>query len=284
MSYNWLITGASNGLGAALAIACLRAGHGVVATARNVPKAQQDFPEIQQKGGRWLRLDVTQPDTESIVRKAVKENDINVIVNNAGFGVRGVLEDLTVDDVRRQFETNVFGAVAVMKGAIPVFREREDGTIINLSSTAGMGGNPGSSVYSSSKFALEGMTEALALELKPFSIRCLIVQPGAFRTDFQVNVSRPSAGRLSEPYRGTTANEFMDKLENGHGNQPGSPEKAAQAIIETVTGKGQGEGLQGVGRLALGNDAVDRMRRKINELGGDIDKTEKLSRWAVYDS
>lgn len=95
MSFKWLITGASNGLGASLAIQALRAGHGVVATARNVPKAKKDFPEVEERGGKWLKLDVTQSDTEEIVHKVVQEDGINVIVNNAGFGGRGVLEDFT---------------------------------------------------------------------------------------------------------------------------------------------------------------------------------------------
>ena len=95
MSFKWLITGASNGLGAALAVQALRAGHGVVATARNVPKAEKEWPEVKERGGKWLKLDVTQPDTEEIVRKVVEEDGVNVIVNNAGFGGRGVLEDFT---------------------------------------------------------------------------------------------------------------------------------------------------------------------------------------------
>lgn len=95
MSYKWLITGASNGLGAALALQVLRAGQGVVATARNVPKAAKDFPEVEKRGGTWLKLDVTQPDCQEVVRKVVEEQGINVVVNNAGFGARGTLEDFT---------------------------------------------------------------------------------------------------------------------------------------------------------------------------------------------
>ncbi|KAF2096023.1 putative short chain oxidoreductase/dehydrogenase [Rhizodiscina lignyota] len=286
MSFNWLITGASNGLGATLAIHALRAGHGVVATARNVPKASKDFPEIEERGGKWLKLDVTQPDTEEVVRKVVQEQGINVIVNNAGFGGRGVLEDFTLPEVQKQFDTNVFGAVAVMKGAIPTWRERQDGTFVNISSVAGMVGNPGSSLYSASKFALEGFTEAIALELSPFNIRCLIVQPGGFRTDFQRNVLRPIKGRLSQPYEGTLVHKQMDRIEEGptgHGRQPGDPDKAADAIIEVVTKKGKGGAYEGVLRLALGNDAVDRARAKLKSWSSDVDRTEALGRGAVYD-
>ena len=188
--------------------------------------------------------------------------------------------------MQKQFDTNVFGAVAVMKGAIPIWRERKDGTFVNISSVAGMQGNPGSSLYSASKFALEGFTEAVALELSPFNIRGLIVQPGGFRTDFQVNVLRPVKGRLSKPYEDTLVHKQIDRIEAGpagHGKQPGDPDKAAKAIIEVVTQNSKGQKYEGVIRLALGNDAVDRARAKTKAWISDIDKTEALGRSAGYD-
>lgn len=194
-----------------------------------------------------------------------------------------MLTNNSLPEVHKQFDTNVFGVIAVMKGAIPTWRERKEGTFVNLSSTAGMLGNPGSSLYSASKFALEGLTEALAAELSPFNIRCLIVQPGAFRTDFQANIVRPARGRLSEPYVGTIAHQAMDRLESGHAKQAGDPDRAAKAIIEVVTQSGEGQAYHGLMRLALGNDAVDRARAKTKAWIGDVDKTEALSRGAIYD-
>lgn len=188
--------------------------------------------------------------------------------------------------MQKQFDTNVFGAVAVMKGAIPIWRERKDGTFVNISSVAGMVGNPGSSLYSGSKFALEGFTEAVATELSPFNIRALIVQPGGFRTDFQVNVLRPVKGRLSKPYEGTLVNNQIDRIETGpagHGKQPGDPDKAAKAIIEVVTQNGKGQKYEGVMRLALGNDALDRAKTKLKNWTSDVERTEALTKGAVYD-
>lgn len=189
---------------------------------------------------------------------------------------------ISLKEIQSQFDTNFLGAVAVMKGAIPIFRARKNGTIVNVSSTAGVAGNPGSSVYSASKFALEGLSEGLAAELSDFNIKVLIVQPGGFRTNFQGAVLRPEKGRLSEPYHGTTANKMMDKLESGHGKQPGDPEKAAQAIIDVVTGQGQGKDVQELIRLPLGNDAVDRWRATLNNLSENVDRTEGIARRAVY--
>ena len=185
-------------------------------------------------------------------------------------------------EIRTQFDTNFLGAIAVMKGAIPAFREHRTGTIINISSTAGVAGNPGSSVYSASKFALEGLSEGLAAELTEFGVRVMIVQPGGFRTNFQGAVMRPEKGRLSEPYQGTTANKMMDKLESGHGKQPGDPEKAAQAIVDAVTGEGLGKDVQGLIRLPLGIDAIERWRATLKSLTENVDKTEAIARNAVY--
>jgi NAD(P)-dependent dehydrogenase (short-subunit alcohol dehydrogenase family) len=177
-SFTFLITGCSSGLGAHIALAALAAGHHVIATARNVATAKQAYPSIEKQGGRWLALDVTSPDTETIIAKAAEAHNVNVLINNAGYALRGVLEDLKMSDLRAQFDTNVFGALAVTKGCIPHFRNNRNGTIVNISSTSGISGNAGYTGYAASKFALEGASEALAAELAPFGIRVLIVEPG----------------------------------------------------------------------------------------------------------
>lgn len=279
--HTFLITGCSSGLGAHIAQTALTAGHGVIATARNIAKAAKTYPAIEKHGGRWLELDVTSPDTEAIVAKAVADHNVNVLVNNAGYALRGVLEDLTMAELRAQFETNVFGALAVTKGCIPLFRKNRNGTIVNISSTSGISGNAGYTGYAGSKFALEGVSEALAAELAPFGIRVLIAEPGGLRTNFQAAVD--AHDDISEPYRGTIADQLAQRMKGVHGKQPGDPEKAAQAIVDTVTKVGRGADVEGVLRLPLGKDAVQRAYAKLESFSKDVEKVKHISESIVYD-
>ncbi|EMC97878.1 hypothetical protein BAUCODRAFT_67463 [Baudoinia panamericana UAMH 10762] len=281
--YRWLITGASSGQGAEIALAALRHGYHVIGTARNVVKAKEDYPNLEALGGVWLDLDVTSDDTQAIVERAVKEHSINVVVNNAGYGLRGVLEDLSMKQIRAQMDTNFFGAVAVTKGAIPTFRERGGGIIVMISSASGFTGTPSQSMYSASKFALEGLSESLAEELAPFGIRVLIAELGAYRTPFQSAVDKPS-NIISEPYKGTIADKTAQRITAGHGKQAGDPAKAAEAIIEVVTGECRGVNLRHVLRLPLGKDAVQRARSKIESFTRDIDSCKQLAEWASFDT
>jgi len=178
-------------------------------------------------------------------------------------------------------ETNFFGALAVTKGAIPFFREQRHGTIVMISSASALTGTPSQSLYSASKFALEGASESLAEELKPFGIRILVVEPGAFRTNFQSAVEKPE-GVMSEAYRGTTADLTAQRITAGHGRQDGDPVKAAKAIVDVVTGQGAGKDLQGVFRLLLGKDAVVRAHVKIKSLMEDTENTTSISNWASF--
>lgn len=155
----WLITGTSSGLGLSLTETVLRAGHKVLATARNPTKAALENPQITQLGGIWLELDVTKPDTSTVVAEYIKENGgvIDVVVNNAGYSLLGSIEDMTEQEIQSQFETNFFGTVRVLKGVLPFMREKRMGTVVNVGSSAGVYGWPACSMYSASKFALEGM-------------------------------------------------------------------------------------------------------------------------------
>lgn len=154
----WLITGASSGLGAAFAEVVLRAGHKVIATARNPAKAAQEYPQIAELGGTWLELDVTARDTATRVEDAIRAagGTIDVVVNNAGFSMLGCIEDMSEAEVEGQFNTNVYGPVRVLKGALPFMRAQRSGTVVNVSSIAGLDGLPSCAVYAGSKFALEG--------------------------------------------------------------------------------------------------------------------------------
>lgn len=157
-SKTWLVTGASSGLGAAVAETALQAGHKVIATARNCTKAAEDNPRILQLGGSWIELDVTSPNTTKIVDDAVNKAGgvIDVVVNNAGYSLLGSIEDMSEDEIELQFSTNVYGPVRALKGVLPYMRERKAGTIVNISSSAGIDGLPTCAMYAGSKFALEG--------------------------------------------------------------------------------------------------------------------------------
>ncbi|KAK3679613.1 hypothetical protein LTR37_021363 [Vermiconidia calcicola] len=285
-SYTWLITGASSGLGASIAHAALDAGHTVIAAARNVAKGRQSHPEIERKGGRWLTLDVTLTETHAIVAQAVRKHNVNVVVNNAGYALRGVLEDLSMDAIRAQFETNLIGALTVTKASIPHLRAQRSGTIVNISSTSGISGNAGYSLYAASKFALEGASESLAAELAPFKIRVLVVEPGAFRTNFQSAAASAEQG-VSDAYKGTPADAIAQRMRSVHGTQAGDPAKAGQAIVEVVTGQGRGADVVWNGgsvlRLPLGKDAVQRAYAKLNNFSANVEQVRHISEWAIFD-
>lgn len=159
----WFITGASSGLGTAMAETVLRAGHKVIATARNPAKADQENPQISKLGGVWVALDMTQPETTKKVEKAIQDAGgmVDVVVNNAGYSILGSIEDMSEEEIQLQFSTNVFGPIRVLKGALPFMRAKKSGTVINISSSAGLDGLPTCAMYAGSKFALEGMCVSL---------------------------------------------------------------------------------------------------------------------------
>jgi NAD(P)-dependent dehydrogenase (short-subunit alcohol dehydrogenase family) len=179
-------------------------------------------------------------------------------------------------------ETNFFGALAVTKGAIPHLRAKRRGTIVMISSASGFSGTPSQSMYSASKFALEGASESLAAELEPFGIRVLVVELGAYRTPFQSAVEKPDS-IISEAYKGTVADLTAQRITAGHGRQAGDPVKAAQAIVEVVAGGGRGADLQNVFRLPLGRDALSRAEVKMQSFAADMKRSKDLAGWAVFD-
>lgn len=163
MTSYWLVTGASSGLGVAIAEAALLAGHKVIATARNPTKAAQDNPQISKLGGTWIELDVTSFNTPKKVEDAINEAGgvIDVVVNNAGYSLLGSIEDMSETEIENQFSTNVYGPVRVLKGILPFMRARKSGTIVNISSSAGIDGLPTCAMYAGTKFALEGESTML---------------------------------------------------------------------------------------------------------------------------
>jgi len=279
----YLVTGASGGLGLALAEVALKTGHKVIATARNVSKAAQDHPQIEKLGGQWLQLDVNKVETQKTVEEAVQKlGKIDVLINNAGYSLLGSIEDMSEEELHDQMETNYFGAIRVMKGVLPTMRKQKSGTIVNITSIAGLDGRPSSGVYAASKFALEGLSEGLSHELAPFNIRVLIVEPGGFRTNFLGAYQEPAAG-VTKDYEGTPLTATLTYFREYNGKQPGDPTKAAQRIVEVIDGTGMAAGQPQLLRLPLGKDCLQRANRKVESLASNLKTMEAIASSTDFD-
>ncbi|WP_442679663.1 oxidoreductase [Sphingomonas sp. ASY06-1R] len=226
----WFITGCSSGFGQRLALAGARRGDRIIATARDIKTIEAMAAPF---GGRMiaLPLDVTDAAAaRAAVAKAVETfGGFDVLVNNAGYGLFGAIEEGTPEEYRPMFEVNVFGLIETTKAALPVLR-RSGGTIVNMSSGAGIAGGGGGGYYNAAKFAVEGISEALADELKPFGIRVLIVEPGPFRTDF-LGRSIAMAAREMPEYAASSRKHYRD---TNDGAQAGDPDKAIAVILQAV--------------------------------------------------
>jgi NAD(P)-dependent dehydrogenase (short-subunit alcohol dehydrogenase family) len=250
----WLITGCSTGLGRALAKAVIAAGHNAVVTARDVGRVA-DLASGNTDRVLPVPLDVTDTTqvTDAVGQAEEKFGGIDVLVNNAGYGYRAAIEEGDESDIRALFETQFFGAVAMIKAVLPGMRARHSGAIVNIS-TIGVQIMPaGSGYYAASKAALEGMSGALYAELKPLGISVTAVEPGGFRTDF-AGRSLTQSSTVIEDYA-ETAGKRRKEHDTAHGTQPGDPAKAAQAIIAAV------EAAEPPAFLLLGNDALSTYRR-----------------------
>ncbi|BEM00098.1 MULTISPECIES: oxidoreductase [Serratia] len=266
-----LITGVSSGFGQALARDALAVGHRVVGTVRN-SEALQAFGALDTQRAFGYLLDVT--DVERIdevvgeIESAV--GPIDVLVNNAGYGHEGILEESPLAELRRQFDVNVFGAVAMIKAVLPGMRQRRRGHIINITSMGSFITLPGISYYCGSKFALEGISETLSKELVPFNIHVTAVAPGSFRTDWagrsMVRSPRrlPDYDALFEPVR--------QARQEKSGKQLGDPVKAAHAMLALI------ESQTPPTHLLLGSDALSLVRQKLEALGKEIEQWEQLTR------
>ena len=266
----WLITGCSAGLGRHLAMAALAGGDRVMATARRA----EDLADLVAAGGERARgatLDVT--DAATVDRAVAGTIDafgrVDVVVNNAGYGSVGAVEELAMPDLRALMDVMFFGAVTVTKAALPHLRRQRGGAFVQISSMGGQLSMPGFGAYCAAKFALEGLSEALAAEVAPFGVRVLIVEPGALRTEFgghRLHRSDPIDAYQVSTGPTRAAVDSMD------GTQPGDPAKAARAILEVL------DSPDPPLRLALGNDAVDNIRAHHARLRTDLDSWEKVSR------
>ena len=264
----WFITGASSGFGMAFARYALDRGYNVVATARSVRK----FDALAaQTPDRILihKLDVTVPgDAEQAVTAAVRRfGRIDVVINNAGYGIIGAVEETPDAEFRAQMETNFFGALAVTRAALPQLRRQGSGAIVNISSLGGQLSFGGFGAYSASKFALEGMSESLAHEVAPFGIKVLIVEPGAFRTSFAADALKHMP--VMDAYQ-TIIGAMRDFAHGMDGTQDGDPYKAARAIDLALAAETTPL------RLQLGADAVNSVRAHAEQLLKDLAAWEKV--------
>jgi NAD(P)-dependent dehydrogenase (short-subunit alcohol dehydrogenase family) len=266
----WLITGCSAGFGRELVLAALAAGDRVMATARR-PEVLADLAEAGGERLRTAALDVTDPVTIDAAVAATLDafGRVDVLVNNAGNGSVGAVEEFTMAELRELMEVMFFGAVATTKAVLPHLRAQRAGAVVMISSMGGQVTMPGFGAYCSAKFALEAVADALADEVAPFGIRVLTVEPGAFRTEF--GGARMHRSAVIDDYQASTA-ATRAAVEGMDQSQPGDPAKAATAILTALDSDDPPR------RLALGHDAVDAIRDRHRALAADLDAWEKLSR------
>lgn len=266
----WLITGASRGLGRSLAEAVLAHGHRVAATARDASSLTALLAQAPERA-RSYTLDVDDAvQANAIVKQVVADfGRIDVLVNNAGYGLAGAVEELDDTEVRQQFETNVFSALNLTRTVLPHMRAQKSGHILQISSMAGFAATPGMGIYNASKFALEGFSEALAQEVAGFGVRVTIIEPGPFRTDWAGPSLATPANRI-EAYA-DTAHKTIATLNGYSGQQPGDPARAAEAMIKVV------ESAKPPLRLPLGEVALGRIRGKLKSMTAELDAWEAVS-------
>ena len=277
MSKVWFVTGANSGFGASIVKAALAAGDRVVATARNMEKLRSAFPDIRDDNTALVKLDVADASrAEAAVAEAVTRfGRINVLVNNAGNSYLGNFEELTNADIERQMETNFYGVVDVLRAALPILRKQRSGHIINVSSTAGAAGFKHCTAYSASRFAVEGLTLSLALEVEQFGIKLTIVEPGFFRTSLlsATNVSYAKNSIAYYAHEGSA-----EAMWSGYdGQQPNDPDKLGEALVK----------LSNMTTpplfFAAGPDALDAVRPVMEARLKDMREHEALSKAMVGD-
>ncbi|UZT97696.1 SDR family NAD(P)-dependent oxidoreductase [Chryseobacterium fluminis] len=268
----WFVTGASKGLGLALIKKLLEKNYRVAATTRNV---QALISEIGEASEIFLPLEVSLTDDENVKSAIAKTvghfGQLDVVVNNAGYGQIGTLEELSDKEARANFDINVFGTLNVIRNAMPYLREQRSGHIFNISSIGGYAGNfPGWGIYCSTKFAVAGLTEALAEEIKDFGVKATVVYPGYFRTDF---LSKESARtpENSIPEYEAARNSEQAHLDEINGNQPNDPGKGAEALIA------MSEEQNPPVHFLLGSGTDEFLNNKIKTITGDAEKWSDLT-------
>jgi NAD(P)-dependent dehydrogenase (short-subunit alcohol dehydrogenase family) len=267
----WLITGCSTGLGRAFARAALERGDHVLVTARDVAKVE-DLASAYPDTALAAALDVTDDaQVNAVVQQGIERfGGIDVLVNNAGYGYRAAVEEGDEDDVRRLFDTHVFGTMRTVRAVLPGMRARRSGTIVNISSIGARIAPEGSGYYAAAKAAVEALTASLRKEVAPLGIRATVVEPGGFRTDFAGRSLTQSAEAIAD--YADTAGRRRKEHDTAHGTQKGDPDRAAAALLQVV------DSPEPPFMLLLGNDSSDAFRRALDALRTEVDQWESLSR------
>ena len=265
------ITGISSGFGKALALEALAAGHRVIGTVRN-HEALQAFEALSNERAHGVILDVTDFERiDSVIADVEsRHGPVDVLVNNAGYGHEGIFEESPLQEMRRQFDVNVFGAVAVTKAIVPYFRQRRTGHIINITSMGGTITMPGIAYYCGSKFALEGISDTLSKELAPFNIFVTAVAPGSFRTDWAGRSMQRTPRSIAD--YDASFDPVRQAREEKNGKQLGDPQKAAQAMLKLI------DSANPPAHLLLGSDALGLVRGKLEQSLKDLEQWEALTR------
>jgi NAD(P)-dependent dehydrogenase (short-subunit alcohol dehydrogenase family) len=267
-----IITGTSSGLGRAFAQALLEAGFRVVGTVRK-PEAALEFEQLKPGAAFARTLDVTEaPEQLASVVEEIEQNvgPVYALINNAGYGHEGTLEESSMDELRQQFEVNVFGAVAMMKAVLPHMRARREGRILNVTSMGGLMTMPGLSYYHGSKFALEGISSSLAKEVRPLGIFVTAVEPGMFRTDWAGRSMVRSERSISD--YDAVFNPIREARKARSGQQPGDPARAGKAIAGILTA------TEPPLHLLLGPDAFEYVHKELEALRSEFTAWEVVTR------
>jgi len=271
----WFITGISSGLGKALAETLINADEFVVGTFRKESEVDA-FNALHENKAKGVLLDITDMEgVNTVVQDLISEyGQIDVLINNAGIGFSGAVEEASIEEVRQVFEANFFGTLKLTQAVLPFMRAKKSGQIVQISSHAGVKAFAGFGIYNASKFALEGFSEALAQEVKPLGIKVTLVEPGPFRTNFAGRSLMRSQHQI-EDYK-ETAGSFRSKLDGVHNKQEGDPIKAAEIIIQHVNSESQ------TLRLPLGTIPIKTIGMKIESLKSDLETNKEQSLKAVY--
>ena len=269
----WFITGCSTGFGRQIAQHVLKLGYRVVVTSRD-PGDVQDLAELGD--ALILKLDVTDRSQAEEAVKAAEDHygGIDVLVNNAGIGYFAAVEESDETEVRKMFDVNVFGLCRMIHVVLPGMRKRRKGYIVNLSSIAGLRSFPGLGYYNSTKFAVEGLSEALWQEVEPLGIKVMLVEPSGFRTDWAGRSANQTKHQIAD--YAETAGKNIRQLRSVSGSQDGDPVRAAAAIVQAV------ESPNPPHRLLLGNDAYDGAIAKLDELREEFTEWESVARGADF--
>jgi NAD(P)-dependent dehydrogenase (short-subunit alcohol dehydrogenase family) len=275
----WYVTGASKGLGLSLAKRLLAEGYRVAATSRNLSSLRAVLGPATDS---FLPLEVDLQNESSVAESLQKSvahfKGLDVVVNNAGYGQFGTIEELSDAEVRENYSVNVFGMLNVIRAALPFLREQKSGHILNISSIGGFVGSfPGVGVYCSTKFAVAGLSEGLAAELKPFGINVSLVYPGYFRTNFldKDSMALPKAPIIAYAYARQNVDTHKDSINK---NQPGDPEKAAAAMIQLTQEQNPPF------HFFMGSDSVALAKKKLDDVRVELETWQKLSESTEFDA